>query len=253
MVVASALGTDTSQRVTPVEKVIDLLTKLQAKVEAEGKEEAAQYDKYSCFCKEQADNKLYAIEKSEKKIKELAAVILSLEGEIADLNGDIKSLAARISELEDEIIKDAKQREVEHEEYLKEAADMTGAIDAITGAIKALKDSKAQLTDAKVDLVQLRGLASRVLATTSRSKVVTLSEAQLHAMAVLAQDAEPGKPAAYEYQSNDIIATLQGLLVDFKQMKKELDEAEFALKAASDKKKLNLENEKKFAEQDKAE
>merc|ERR1719171_2586580 len=36
-------------------------------------------------------------------------------------------------------------------------------------------------------------------------------------------------------------------------MKVELDEADFALKAASDKKKLNLENEKKFAEQDKAE
>merc|ERR1719440_1185010 len=38
-----------------------------------------------------------------------------------------------------------------------------------------------------------------------------------------------------------------------KQMKKELDESEFALKAAFDSKKLNLENEKKFASKEKAE
>ena len=41
--------------VTPVEKVTELLKQLSADLEKEGKAEAAQYDKFSCFCKEQAD------------------------------------------------------------------------------------------------------------------------------------------------------------------------------------------------------
>jgi len=62
-----------------------------------------------------------------------------------------------------------------------------------------------------------------------------------------------GVAADYEYQSNDIIATLQGLLADFKQNKKDLNEAEFKENAAFEMDKLNLQNEKKFAEKDRAE
>merc|ERR1719181_873926 len=60
-------------------------------------------------------------------------------------------------------------------------------------------------------------------------------------------------PPTYTYHSNEIISTLEDLLKQFKQNKKELDEAEFASKAAFDKEKLNMESEKKFAEKDKAE
>jgi cell fate (sporulation/competence/biofilm development) regulator YmcA (YheA/YmcA/DUF963 family) len=56
---------------------------LSAKVTAEGQKEAAAYDKYACFCKEQADEKLYAIEKSEAKIKDLKAEIEELETAIS--------------------------------------------------------------------------------------------------------------------------------------------------------------------------
>merc|ERR1719253_1970872 len=57
----------------------------------------------------------------------------------------------------------------------------------------------------------------------------------------------------FQYQSNDIIATLEGLLAQFKSMKKTLDNDEFEAKAASDKKILAMANEKKFAEKEKAE
>eukprot|EP00428_Durinskia_dybowskii_P008343 CAMPEP_0170302440 /NCGR_PEP_ID=MMETSP0116_2-20130129/51502_1 /TAXON_ID=400756 /ORGANISM="Durinskia baltica, Strain CSIRO CS-38" /LENGTH=82 /DNA_ID=CAMNT_0010554307 /DNA_START=23 /DNA_END=267 /DNA_ORIENTATION=+ len=61
--------------VTPVEKVVELLENLSKKVEQEGKDEAAAYDKFACFCKEQMDDKTYQIEKSDEKIEELTAKI----------------------------------------------------------------------------------------------------------------------------------------------------------------------------------
>merc|ERR1719487_477362 len=103
---------------------------------------------------------------------------------------------------------------------------MNEAIAACGAAIDALKDSKASMSGAKVDLVQLTSLSQKVL----------------------------GKAAPkFEYQSNDIIATLEDLLATFKSMKKDLDIAEFDVNSAFEKNKLALSNEKKFAEKERAE
>merc|ERR1712045_1012240 len=88
-----------THKVTPVQKVIELLKKLSVQVEADGKKEAAQYDKFSCFCKEQADDKLYAIEKSTAKIEELDAELADLKALIADLDNEIATLTKKISKI----------------------------------------------------------------------------------------------------------------------------------------------------------
>merc|ERR1719487_121578 len=66
-------------------------------------------------------------------------------------------------------------------------------------------------------------------------------------MTALAQQNQP----AYEYRSNDIIATLEDLKDQFYANKKDQDTEEFDLNAAWEKKDLNMKNEKKFAEESK--
>merc|ERR1719478_1532762 len=104
-------------KVTPMEKVIGLLKDLSAKVAAEGKKEAAAYDKYACFCKEQADEKLYSIEKSDAKIADLKAEIKELDTAIAKLNGEISDLSKQISKLDKDIKDRTAKREKEHANY----------------------------------------------------------------------------------------------------------------------------------------
>merc|ERR1719428_43633 len=86
-------------KVTPVEKVISLIKDLMAQTTETGKAEAKQYDDFACFCNEQADEKLYMIEKSTAKLEKLAAKIAELEGEIAQLNADISDLSTQITTL----------------------------------------------------------------------------------------------------------------------------------------------------------
>jgi len=214
-----------SAKVTPMEKVIGLLKDLSAKVAAEGKKEAAQYDKYACFCKEQADEKLYSIEKSDAKIADLKAEIEELSTAIAQLGKEIGDLSGKITKLENEIDEKTKKRAGQRAIYEAKAKDMNEAIAACGAAIDALKESKGSLSDAKVDLVQLNAKVAKVA---------------------------KGAPK-FEYQSNDIIATLEGLLAQFKDMKKNLDFEEHDTKSAFEKNKLGLSNEKKFAEKERAE
>merc|ERR1719326_2755228 len=89
---ASSTQLNAAEKVTPMERVMELLSKLSAQVAEEGKVEAEQYDKYACFCKDNADKKLYNIEKSNKVIAEQTAKIDKLATEISGLNGEIEAL-----------------------------------------------------------------------------------------------------------------------------------------------------------------
>merc|ERR1719456_696901 len=65
----------------------------------EGKAEAAAYDKFACFCKEQADEKLYSITKKGEQIALLDAEIKSLTADVTALNKDIADPNKQIDDL----------------------------------------------------------------------------------------------------------------------------------------------------------
>merc|ERR1719506_3309513 len=89
----------TAEKITPVQSVINLLEKLEKQTMEEGKAEADGYDKFACFCKEQADEKLYAITKANEKISLLTAQIKTWTGEITGLGKDISTLNTEIDDL----------------------------------------------------------------------------------------------------------------------------------------------------------
>jgi predicted nucleic acid-binding Zn-ribbon protein len=249
VIALSFLAGSMAEQVTPMEKVIELLKDLSAKVTEEGKKEAAEYDKYACFCKEQASDKLYAIEKSDKKIAKLKAQIEELEASIAGLNSDIATLSKEISGLEKEIKEKTEKREAEHEVYLGKAKDMNEAIAACEAAIAALKDSKKELKGAKLDLAQVKGATSKLVAALAARPLLAEAPGAASLLSKLGTNAAP----KFVYQSNDIIAVLEDLLATFKKMKKDLDVEEFDINAAFESDKLGLTNEKTFKEKDKAE
>jgi chromosome segregation ATPase len=237
-----------------VEKVISLLEGLREQVEKDGKREATEYDKFSCFCKEQADNKQYAIEKSTAKIAELNAKIDALTAEINDLTASIKSLGVKINDLADKIAKAEAARAKDHADYLVKEKDASDAIDAVARAIKALNDSKGDLTG-KVAMEEGTGKVAMEDVSLLQSYALRMgaSQGQVAALEALAQAQQPGQAYTYTYHSNDIIATLEGLLKKFGAIKARLDQEEFDANSAFEKKRLGLQNEKKFAEQEKAE
>eukprot|EP00444_Apocalathium_aciculiferum_P051925 CAMPEP_0183510470 /NCGR_PEP_ID=MMETSP0371-20130417/10339_1 /TAXON_ID=268820 /ORGANISM="Peridinium aciculiferum, Strain PAER-2" /LENGTH=689 /DNA_ID=CAMNT_0025707297 /DNA_START=46 /DNA_END=2112 /DNA_ORIENTATION=+ len=229
--------------VTPVEKVVELIVKLQAQVEQEGKDEAAAYDKYACFCKEQVDEKLYSIEQSTAKLEKLSAKIDMLVSEIATLNGEISDLGKNIDALVTAMATKKGKRDAEHATFLAEQADLDGALGACRGAIAALTGSKGALAgNAQLEaaFVQMQAVAVSVGAEQEVG--------QLNAIMAAGQT-----PASYQYHANDIITTIESLLAKFTRKKNEVEQTEFDVNSAFETRQLSMANEKKLAEQDQLE
>lgn len=250
--VVTVLAVAVVDAVTPVAKVTQLLEELASKVEQEGKDEATAYDKFACFCKEQADNKLYAIEKSTKKINHLSSKIEKLDTEITELDGEISGLGSRIETLDGELVSSKALRDSQHQAFLGQQADVDGAIDAIERALQALKQSKKSLTGKaeREALIQLTGVAQMVLRSGQQQ---FFKGDDVNTLQRLAAQGDPGTAYSYKYKSNSIIALLEKLRIQFKNQKATIEQDEFDANAAFELKYQDAENEKKFAEKDKLE
>lgn len=188
---------------TPVQKVVELLQKLRDQVMAQGKDEALGYDKFACFCKEQADNKVYVIKDSQVKIAELEATVNYLGADIALLASDAVALRNQVTIEESQVNVTATARAQTAAAYMTARANLTQGIDAITEAVKALQAS--------------RDAADRA-AVAARAATVLLETEQL--LGALQQ------PRAYEYRSTDVHQTLQDLKLTFKKQLDALDNDE---------------------------
>mmetsp|Transcript_49703 Transcript_49703/g.93207 ORF Transcript_49703/g.93207 Transcript_49703/m.93207 type:complete len:708 (-) Transcript_49703:80-2203(-) len=229
--------------VTPIEKVVQLLTGLEAQLEKEGKQEATDYDKYSCFCKDQADEKLYATEKSKKKIAELTAAISKLDGEILDLGNDIGNLNSEISGLEQKIEAATTARQSAHEEFLEKSQERKDAIEFVKGAIESIEGAKGKMAGkTKLDLTQAR----------TAIKKIAPFETALLAKLERATPAE-GDAHDYEFHSNEVHQALQDILAIFKRTLKRIETDEANAVYAFNSNVQALSNTKKFKTQEKNE
>jgi hypothetical protein len=234
-----------------MQQVIKLLKELTAKVTAEGKKEAEEYDKYACFCKEQADLKVDSIQLSNNKMDGLAAEMKQLDSAIAELNSEIGDLSGQISNLDGELNQNDRRNLRRHKKYTERARDMTEAIDSCKAAIDALNNHKAAMEagGAKTtNLVQVKQATGTLLSVVSQEPSANVAPGTL----ALLSDLSTGAPK-YQYQSNDIIATIESLQATFKSMKQDLDEQEFNANADHETVQGGLNMQKKFLEEDKAE
>ena len=217
LTLVAALKADTKQqaKVNPVEKVTALLEKLQAEIESDGKAEAESYDKFACFCKEQADNKQYAIEKFNAQIDQLTATIADKKAKKATLDSEIIDHAAEIKKLNKEQDDAQSARDDEHDVYVTKSTDLATAIDRFDMAINSLQGSKDLMSGTKKSLLAQKSVVQEAVSLAEAFSFPKESYAMLQ-----------GDPHGYAYHSNEIVATFENLYKDFREKKVECDKEE---------------------------
>jgi len=207
----TAIGTD----VSPVEKVIQLLTDMKNEVEAEGKTEAGTYNTFACFCRETTQQKSSSVTTGQDNIESLSADIAektaTREEKIDEIQSRKKKQEELAATLEETKVRLAKERA----EYDVTATDLSKAISSLENAISAMDKSKPSFLAIKADVKRSLELAQVLnIVKTPKMKAVA---------AFLQTKVDPDDPE-YKYHSQGIIDVLQDLHGDFNAEKKQVDE-----------------------------
>jgi hypothetical protein len=206
-------------KMSAVNKVIDLLEGLKAKVLSEGEAEAATYNKFACFCKDTTAEKTKNIQEGTDKKADLGAFIETETAARAHHDSEIARLEQEIADSEKAQKIATDTRKGENDVYNKNAEDLTAALDALKGAIASMKGSKSPSFEQISSVKQ-----------TVRTAVVLADALGLQVDAPWAGSFLQANPEVemedYKFHSDGIIATLEKLHTDFKNEKAEVDATE---------------------------
>lgn len=128
----------TIAKVGPIQKVLELLDELKAKIIAEGEVEGEQFEEYSKWCAEESDTKEDAIKFGTDRVAELNA-------ELEQLNGEVSTLATEIEKTAGDIAVNDKDLKAATEIREKEKADFDAADKELSDAIDMLIRAKSVL------------------------------------------------------------------------------------------------------------
>merc|ERR1719359_2665907 len=142
LVLAAALAVTSlasDAKVTPVEKVIQLLDGMLAKGKAEKHDEQVQFASYKQFCDDTTVEKQRAIKEAQETIEVLQADIAKHTADAAQLTKEIGQHEADISTWNGDHQAAAKVRTIEKTDYDALHKDYSESVDALERAVAVLK------------------------------------------------------------------------------------------------------------------
>jgi len=219
---ALVAGVQLASAVTPVEKVINLLTDLKDEVTTEGAAEAATYDKFACFCKDTTEEKSLAITTGRDEIDSLSAEIGEDTAEKVKKSTELQEAKVKLETLNREIAENKALWDKEKAKYESTAADLSKAISSLEKAIDAMKDSKGAFL--QVPAAVRSAVKDQLALAAAMGLIEEKKRAAVNAFLQAGKASVDPSDPSYEYHSDGIIGTLETLLKDFRDEKADLDE-----------------------------
>jgi len=221
LIVASVLLTATSaSKVTPVQKVIELMNNMVEKGKKERGDEQIQFASFKTFCDNTVSAKQQAIAEATEMIEVLTADIEKYEAEASSAAKAISGLEGDISAWEGDTRAANKVRQIENTDYVATHKDYSETISALEMAIATLQKTSGDVKQAAASLTQVS--KSNLFPAESR-KVL---EAFLSMGSGEVEKLGAPEANAYEFQSQAIVDMLSKLLGKFDDERHTLEEEE---------------------------
>jgi hypothetical protein len=137
------LGMTTAEKVSPVQKVIELLGECKAKVEKDLAAEASVMEEYTTFCDDELKEKGYAIETAGREIGDLMATIEDSKATITEKSDEIGELGTLGAAKEKELADASAVRKGKNEEFVAAEKELVKSVDECSRAVQALQKGMA--------------------------------------------------------------------------------------------------------------
>merc|ERR1719181_1950256 len=200
----------------PIEKIVQMVSDLQAKVIGEGEEAQKAYDEHAEWCEDRSKNLGFEIKAGKASVAELKATIEEETGRIGELETKIEELSSSIQSDEADLKAATDIREKEAADFAAEEKELTEVLSMLERATSILSKEMAK---SGASMLQLKSATSITEALSVMVQASMMSSADASRLTALVQteqsdsDSEMGAPAAqvYEGHSDGIIGTLEGL------------------------------------------
>jgi len=216
---AAAVADDAVSKVTPVQKVIELLSGMLEKGKAEKHYEQVQFAAFKQFCDDTTVEKKRAIAEANEMIEVLKADIQKYAADAARLTKEIAEHEADIAVWTGDSKAATKVREIEKADYDATHKDYSESVDALERAIAVLK--KQAYDRKQASFAQVSALKSLHLIPAEAKRTIDAflaqdpEEASAEGLAVSAPEAN-----AYEFQSHGVIEMLTNSLMSVRLLRR---------------------------------
>jgi len=153
-----ALASAEQTKVTPTQKVIELLDGMVAKGKAEKQAEQVQFAAYKQWCDDSSNEKKNDIAEANEQIDILHADAEKYEADAERLGHEISELDEDLAHYASEIKAAVKARAMEHADFEEEQADHTSSVEQLGLAIQTMKEQPTNVAQQAAVLLQVAKL-----------------------------------------------------------------------------------------------
>jgi len=241
--------------VSPMEKTIQLLEGLSAKIVKEGEAEAALYEKFTAYCNDESKETQFEVKTSKADAERASAALADETAKIGAAEAKIEELSTTIATAEKDLASATKIREKENADFTKVESELMEGVSMLERAIAIIEremaktgfiqgaDSMKKVSDA-LQVVMDAGMVN----SQDRTKVQALLQAQTAEGEddLELQPAGAPDPAAYKSKSGGIVDVLEDMLEKAKAELADAQKAEMNSKFDYEQLKQKLEDAMKF-------
>jgi len=217
-----AAGSDVNQSVNPIQKVLQLLSGLEDKIEKDAAAELKAYEEYMAMCKDGVKDKGFQIKTAQNEIEDLGATIEKAKSDITTQDDRISDLASAVVQNEADLKAATEIREKEKAEFLAAETELVDVIDTLDRAINILQRKLAgsSLAQTKVNTKDVPKLVETLntvveaadLSVSDKERLVSLVQGGAADKDEEEDEAlDAPEPKAYESHGEGIVEVLEDL------------------------------------------
>jgi len=212
---ALSASTRIASAVSPIEKVLQLLAELEAKIIKDGEETQKLYEEFTDYCKGTAKDTQFAIKTGKSAAERFTATAEDAAAEISELETKIGELSTKTATNSKDLEAATAIRKEEAATYEAADAELAETIDMLRRATAILEKEMAKTGFIQTDAIDKVADALSVLVSAGGVRGVSLADQdRLQAFLQAGDDQPAGAPApnAYEGQSGGIISAMEDML-----------------------------------------
>merc|ERR1719416_143268 len=242
---------------SPVNKVVSMVSDLQAQITSKGEVAHKQYQELVESCEDRARNLGFEITTGTSEAESLTAAIAEEGASLSSLNTKVEELAASLASNEADVKAATHIREKEAADFAAEEKELMETIDTLGRATTILEREMNKGGAAMVQLRNAGSFAKTMDVMVQASMIATSDASRLTNLLQQSQkdgdeDEAPGAPdaAVYQSQSGSIVDTLQDLSEKAEAQLADLRQKEVSARHNYEMLKQSLDDEIKFGEED---